>query len=167
MAQPYCTNADIDKAIPTKVIIQCTDDERLADATGTLVDAITANAAIGTRLTEIIAKADTTINSYCRKRYLPPIEDENGDTPDTIRMLSVDLSVYLIHARRISEFGVPEAVEKSHNMALQMLRDIAKAIVDVGVDPPPAESSQAVATATYSDGATTERLFSDDTLEDF
>lgn len=157
----YCSSSDVEKRLPTKTLIQLTDDEGLADAQGTLADAITANPLIDTRIDDAIEAADVDIDSYLRARYATPIAID-GATPTPIKQQSVGLTIYYLHERRQSEFGLPDAVMDSRKATLRMLDAINRGTIDIGVEPPPASSAKAVAEASGED-----RLFTVDTLGDF
>ena len=155
----YSANADLQARTSDRVLIQLTDDEKLAVDTGTLATAIIANAAIQVRITAAIADADAMVNTYLRKQYAVPL----ATTPDTIKRLSVDLAMHQLHGRRGSDFGEPpEAIIENRKQAIKVLEGINKGEIDLGVDTLPGKSSSVIAVATGED-----RIFTAETMDDF
>ena len=169
MSYPYTSRTEIEQELPTQKIIQLCDDERsVNNDLGTLAQAEIDNSAITARIDRIIARVNGEVDAYCRKRFLPPIEDENGDTPAMIVNLATDLAVYWLHMRRKSEMDVPEQIRRMYEDAIDALKGIMAGKVDPGVDPQPAKSSAVKAefatAAEYVEGTS---AFTRETLEDF
>lgn len=154
----YCSNTDLIARISQAVIIALTDDEKDATTSETLAAAIIANSNISARITAAIADADSEIDSWCRKQYDVPFET----TPARITRCSATLTLYFLHCRRRSEMGIPDDVKELYKAELDYLRAVNKGEVDLGVEPAPAASS-----VVMSDADGEDRLFTEDTLEDF
>jgi phage gp36-like protein len=169
MPAPYCASADIEKRLPTKIILKLCDDEDLVtDFDGTLAAAIVENPAIDTRISDAIEEADSEVNIYLRKRFAPPVEDSAGNTPDSVKKLSIDLSIYYLHMRRQSEMDAPPQVLRRYERSIAILEGINKGTIDLGVEPQPTKSEAIQAESIdASDVVTTDRLFTPETLKDF
>lgn len=154
----YCTQSDLIARISQSVLIQLTDDEKLATSSTTLAAAIVLNSAITARITAAIADGDALIDSYLRKQYDVPLTSP----PQQILRVAVDLAVWHLHKRRRSEMGMPEDVREDYKDALGYLGKVNSGHIDLGIEPEPAASSVVVATAQGED-----RYFTETTLEDF
>lgn len=132
------------KQIPEKVLIQLTDDDRLGVIDETKVD-------------EAIAAADAEIDAYCATRYAVPF----ASAPAVIRKICADMAVYHLYARKAEK--LPETRSERYKASVALLKDIARGLVSLGVDPAPAASTQADQAA-YNAG---DRVFTKDTLENF
>ena len=132
----YCTLTDIKNLLPEEIIIQLTDDENLKPA---VIDpANAAHAAIIGRIDEAIEAADAEIDGYCAVNYTVPF----STVPRLVTGLSVELAIYYLYARRT----IPEDFQKRYDRAVSRLKDIAKGLMTLGVDPqsaPPASSGGA------------------------
>lgn len=128
---PYSTLTDLKKLLPEENIIQLTDDENLKPTS--INPANTAHAVIIGRIEEAIATADSEIDGYCAVKYTVPFTD----VPRLITGLSVEIAIYYLYARRT----VPERIEKRYEKAIARLKDIARGLLSLGVDPPPAAVS--------------------------
>ena len=138
----YCQLADLQNALRADALIALTDD---AD-TGQVNQAV---------INEAIARGDSIIDSYCAGRYLVPFA---APAPDEIRMLSEDLAIYHLFARRGEE--IPGSVEDKYKNAVQALRDISKGLRNLGS----AESAAMTVTEEPEIGISTDaanRVFTD------
>ncbi len=81
---PYCQLSDIQNVLRADALLQLTDDSDSGQINQTVVN-------------ECIARGDAIINSYCSARYIVPFAAEETDV---IRMLSEDLAIYHLYARR-------------------------------------------------------------------
>lgn len=116
----YCTQSDIIQAISEDTVIQLSDDDNLGVVSAENV-------------TAVIVQADAEIDGYCGSRYTVPF----ATVPALIKALSIEIAVYYLYKRRT----VPEKIEKAYDKALARLKDIARGILSLGVDPPPAAST--------------------------
>jgi len=139
----YCTPSDIEIAISTDIVIQLTDDNN----TGSV---ITEN------VIKAIARADAEIDGYCAVKYAVPFTT----VPPVVAGLSLDISIYYLYKRRT----VSEDVQNSYDHAIARLKDIAKGILTLGVDPPPAASTSDGA---ESNKSVSDRIFTRDTMKGF
>jgi phage gp36-like protein len=151
----YCTLDDITKALEEATLIQLTDDENLKP---TAIDPANAeNAAIIARIDEAIETADAEIDGYCAVKYSVPL----SPVPPVVNKLSVDLAIYYLYSRR----SMPEKVEKRYERAIARLKDIARGLLSLGVDPEPAAS--VAADSAQANKATSDRVFTRDSLKGF
>ena len=139
----YCILADIKKAISEAVLIQLTDDDNIG-------------AIITENVTKAIARADAEIDGYCAVKYAVPFTT----VPPVVAGLSLDMSIYYLYKRRT----VSEDVQKSYDNAIARLKDIAKGLLSLGVDPPPAASTSEGA---ESNKSVSDRIFTRDTMKGF
>ena len=139
----YSTLDDIKKLLPEETIIQLTDDEGLGTINQDRVD-------------EAIKTADAEINGYCAVRYAVPF----ATVPALVKGLSVEIAIYYLHTRRT----VPEKIEKRYEKAVARLKDIARGLLALGVDPPPAAPATGGA---ESNKPVNDRVFTRDTLKEF
>jgi len=155
----YSTTADIIARITEKDLVSLLDQEQLATASTTLAAAIALNATIQTRLDAAIADADGLVDSYVRKQYSVPLES----TPAQIKRIAVDLVVFFCHKAQRSGLGIPEQVRTDYKDARAYLEHVAAGKVDLGVEPPPAESAK----ASYAQADGEDRIMTDDNLSRF
>lgn len=141
----YTTVAEIKKAISEEIVKQLTDDDNI----GEIVEA---------NVTAAIARADAEIDGYCgsQGRHLVPFTT----VPAVVAGLSLDMSIYYLYKRRT----VPEDVQKAYDNAIARLKDIAKGLLSLGVDPPPAAST---ADGAECNKTASDRIFTRDTLKGF
>lgn len=150
----YCTLTDIKKLLPEDIIIQLTDDENLKPAA--IDPANIAHALIIGRIDEGIESADAEIDGYCATKYAVPF----ATVPRLITGLSVELAIYYLYARRT----IPEDIQKRYERAISRLKDIAKGLATLGIDPPPAPTA---AGGAESNKPTSDRIFTRDTMRGF
>ena len=140
----YITQTDLTEQLSESQLIQLTDDDKLG-----IVNT--------DRVSRAIASADAEINGFVATKYTVPIA---APIPALIKGWAVGITVYSLWRRRQR---VPEDVRKAYEDVIARLRDVASGKLTLGIDPPPAESSQAAVGAVY--GPT--RVFTRDTLEGF
>lgn len=138
----YCTQSDIVKAITEAIVIQLTDDDNVG----------VVNAA---HVTQAITTADDEINGYCAVKYDVPFTT----VPGMVKGLSITIAVYYLYKRRT----VPETIEKAYDKAVARLKDIARGLVSLGVEPPPAAS----AGGAESNKTVSDRIFTMDKMTGF
>jgi len=139
----YCVQADIEKLLPAADLIQLADD----DEDGT------ADAAV---IAEAIATADGDIDGYLQERYTLPL----SSTPEIVKNISVDLSIYNLYSRR----DIDNPVRTARNTAaLKKLTDIAKGVISLGLTTPESETGGSIQSTTED----TDRIFDSDTMENF
>ncbi|NLT22607.1 MAG: DUF1320 domain-containing protein [Syntrophorhabdus sp.] len=151
----YCTLDDITKALDETTIIQLTDDENLKPAAIDTGDPD--HAGIIARIDEAIETADAEIDGYCAVKYSVPL----SPVPAVVNKLSVDLAIYYLYSRRT----IPEKVEKRYERAVARLKDVARGLLSLGVDPEPAAS--VAADSAQANKATSDRVFTRDSLKGF
>lgn len=118
----YCTQTDIIHAIGEETLLQLTDDDNV----GMIAEEHVARA---------IASADAEIDGYCAVKYAVPF----ATVPAIVAALAIEIAVYHLYKRRT----VPEKIEKAYDKALARLKDIARGLLSLGVDPPPAANATA------------------------
>ena len=139
---PYCTKDDLLKKRSQDELIQLTDDE----GTGFIVDSI---------IMKNISEADGEIDSYCKKKYNLPF----NPVPEIINKLSVDIAIYNLYSRR--QDLTNEVVIKRYDDAIKFLKDIARGLVEISAESPPAAASGQVGEFTAN-----ERIFKRDKMND-
>lgn len=128
---PYCTQSDLLEQISEDELIQLTDDAGTGSVDTTVVD-------------RAIADADAEIDAYAGARYDTPF----ATTPDIIRKISVDISVYNLFARRR---GAPEDRKERYKNALRFLENLSKGLVSLGVSTPAASEDAGPEASTDKD----------------
>lgn len=137
---PYATQDDL---VPLRMtpaeLVQLTDDsETDADPSAGQV-----NVAI---VTGALTEASARIDSFCRQRYITPLQPS-----DTIKGLTLDIAQYLLFTRRRTT-KPNETVAERYLDAISFLKDIAsgKASLDqpVGATQPQVSSGEALVTQT-------------------
>lgn len=151
----YCTLDDIKQLLPEDVLIQLTDDEALNPAA--INPQTPAHAPIIGRVEEAIETADAEVDGYCAVKYTVPL----SPVPTVVSKLSVELAIYYLYSRRT----IPEKIEKRYDKAVARLKDIARGLLTLGVDPEPVASATADSAATNK--TTGERVFTRDSLKGF
>jgi len=111
----YCTREDIEKDLPKADLIQLTDDEGAVtgedDSDETQVEL---------RVSEAIAKGDAVIDGYLRSRNVTlPLTS----VPKLINTLSVDLAIWGLYKRRISQ-EMPQTIADRYKNAINLLQQI-------------------------------------------
>jgi phage gp36-like protein len=89
-----------------KDLIELTDD----DNTGTINTGI---------VTAALEEASGRVESYCRMRYVTPLQQS-----DDVKALTLDIAIYLLFSRR-RETTPGETVQQRFDQAIAFLKDIA------------------------------------------
>lgn len=139
-----------------KDLIELTDD----DFTGQV------NAAI---VTAALNEASGRVDSYCRARYITPLQPSADVTS-----LTIDIAMYLLFSRR-RETRITDTVQERFNQAIAFLKDIsaAKASLDQPATQQTSQSSIAGPELSLVDQASTSctdhqsRVFDDNKLQGF
>lgn len=145
MAATYVTRDILANRVTDRKLIQLLDDEKLADAEGTLDDAIIANELIGDRLDEILDQAQGYVDGYLRTRRSVPIADVDTLYPN-IRRVASDIAIYYVASRRVLELAKIEGVEMLMRDAQMYLKGIANGTIEIGTATDPAVSTKVVTT---------------------
>lgn len=144
----YITRVDLLTQLTELQLVQLTDDEKNGVANDGRVD-------------KAITDAEAECNGYFATKYKVPIEDTVGSPlPQLVKKLATDVAVWNLWRRRQR---VPDDVSKAYDVARETLQQIAKGLVTLGVDIPPADSHQASAGETFGP----ERVFDRDGLKSF
>jgi len=123
---PYCTQSGSNAGdiAPAKISVdqlkQLTSEDGLS-VVQSVVDAA-------------IAEADSDIDSYAGRRYTVPFTT----VPAKVKQLSVAISVYKLHEKRIQNLGeMPKSIRDMYDDAIGFLKDVAKgnAVIDGAVVP--------------------------------
>jgi phage gp36-like protein len=144
----YTTQTEIEAAFSAATILALVDDAK--------VGSVDTNGLA--RITAAITAASQEIDAYCRRHYSVPFVT----TPPIVEKLATDLAGYYLYRRRMAEFGTPEDIKDLRAGAVRQLEQIAKGILDLGVEPQPTSSAAVVAVSGGPDA-----LFDATTLEDF
>ena len=144
----YTSRTLLEQAFSASAILRLVDDEKAGTIGATAL----------ARITAAITQAEHEVNAYCRKHYLVPFTT----TPPIVEKLATDLAGFYLFRRRMAEVGVPDEIKDLRADAIKQLEQIAKGLLELGVEPPPASSAAVVAESSGPDA-----LFTSDTLEDF
>jgi phage gp36-like protein len=105
----YAAQSDlVPLRMTTKDLTELTDD----DNTGQINTAI---------VTAALEEASGRVESYCRMRYITPLQQS-----DDVKALTLDIAVYLLFSRR-RETTIGETVQQRFDQAIAFLKDIAAA----------------------------------------
>ncbi len=110
----YSQLTDLQNVLRADALIELTDDENLGQINQD-------------RVNEAIARGDSLIDSYCSSKFIVPF---GAPVPATVRMLSEDLAIYHLYARRGEE--IPGSVNDKFKNALKQLSNISKGLVNLG-----------------------------------
>lgn len=125
MPHPYHTYDDLVPGyMPALDLVQLTNDDG--------GDTVDTDVYEGQR-----AKADGEIDGYVGHRYTVPL----SSTPELVRDLSARLTMYRLYRRRY-QTDMPASVTEDYQAALRLLRDLAKGIPTLGVQPAPSPNTQ-------------------------
>lgn len=142
----YCALADIQLLIPLAKIVELTDDDGNGIIDAGVVD-------------QVIKDADSEIDVYCSAQYTTPF---TAPVPDLIKRYSIDISIYRLYSRRLTR-GVPDAVRQRYEDAIALLKRIADGLGSLPVDESAASDSEVPRMKKTS----SDRIFTDETLEDY
>lgn len=140
----YIIQADLKEQLSDVHLIQLTDDPKLG-----IVDAAIVSKAI--------ASAEAEINGYVAKQASVPL---TAPIPELIKKLAIDITVYNLYRR---QKRTPDDVRTAYEDAIRKLEHYAKGLITLGIDPPPAPSTQASAGAVFGPA----RVFDRETLKGF
>ena len=116
----YCTQTDILTQLSELDLAQLTSEN------DSIIDSMVVDAAI--------ADADAEIDGYVAARYSVPL----SPVPPIIKKYSKTIAMYNLHSRRASRLGgIADAVKADYENAIDFLKNVAKGLVKLGVDPPP------------------------------
>ena len=140
----YCTQQDIlDSGISSEELAQLTSDE------DGVID--------GATVTRAITASDEEINGYVAVKYNVPL----NPVPSMIKSISITIAKYKLFEGRAHRLGgINEAVKDAYKRATDVLKDISKGLISLGVDPPPTKS-----TTTGGSFKGDERQFTKDNLK--
>lgn len=109
----YCSLDDLKDAIPERILLQLTDDEKAGEFVSN-----PPNAAY-TRLLDAIRRADALIDGYIGGRYTLPL----SPVPEIIRNISVNLTICELYSRK-HEAVTPEGVIERYKNNIKILEKI-------------------------------------------
>lgn len=118
----YCQIEDIQKQVSKDALIQLTDDNQLGHIDSIIVE-------------EAILYSETLINGYLRGRYTLPIINVGlgSDSPDILKILAVDLSIYRLYSRRF-QTDTPDSISEKYKNSIKILEQIQKGIISLGIE---------------------------------
>ena len=106
----YATQSDlVPLRLTQKELLQLTCDD----------DSATVNAAV---VSAALEEASGTVDSYCRSRYITPLQ-----SCDMVTARTVDIACYLLFSRRRGGLQPTELVRQRYEDAIQFLKDVAAA----------------------------------------
>lgn len=140
----YCTLDDIKKQVQETTLIEITDDNLTGEINTDVAD-------------EAILYSQTLINGYLRGRYTLPLTA----TPELLKVIAVDLSVYRLYARRFHT-EMPEPVSDKYKNTMKLLEQIQKGTISLGIEAAgnPPELGEYRTNKTFRD-----RIFTKDLLD--
>ncbi|GAB6035875.1 DUF1320 domain-containing protein [Fundidesulfovibrio butyratiphilus] len=145
----YCVQADLERRLTLPILVDLTDDRVPPEA----VDAAVLDAEI--------AAAGEIVDGHLRGRYVLPLDP----APGLVREIAADLVAYALWGRRPEGKGEPpKNLEKAHDRALKLLREIQAGHVTLGVAAGQPEPAPHAGTARVNDRR---RVFGEDTLGRF
>lgn len=109
---PYATQADLLQRMTLAQLTQLTDDAKTGAPDGPTVAAA-------------LEEASGRVDSYCRGRYVTPLQQS-----DTVTTIARDVAVYFLWSRRPQQMS--ETVRQRYEDAMLLLKDVAagKAVLD-------------------------------------
>jgi phage gp36-like protein len=103
----YATQADlVPLRMTVKDLTELTDDDNSGEINAEIV-------------TAALEEASGRVESYCRMRYVTPLQKS-----DDVKALTLDITVYLLFSRR-RETAIGETVQQRFDQAIAFLKDIA------------------------------------------
>lgn len=112
----YCELEDIEKYLDPDQVMDLSDDDN---------DEVPDPAVIA----EVIAAADADLDSYLGNRYTVPF---SPPVPVIVRKLSARMAIHYLYLRR-KEAMIPDKWVDDYNNLLEMLREIARGEISIGV----------------------------------
>jgi len=142
----YCSLEDIQKQVIQDSLIQLTDDNQVGVIDKDVVY-------------EAISYASNLIDAYLRGRYTLPL----ATTPDIIRIIATDLSVYRLYSRRF-QTETPDSIREKYNHSIKTLEQIqrGKILPDIELAEEICQKREYRCNKTPSD-----RIFSNEVLRKF
>jgi phage gp36-like protein len=102
---PYAVKADlVPRRITNQEVIELTDDAN-------------SGASVDTIITDIILESSGMVDSYCRMRYITPLQ-----ASEQIKGLTLDIAEFLLFSRRRR---MPETVKYNYESAIAFLQNVA------------------------------------------
>lgn len=123
----YATQDDlVPLRLTQKDLIELTDDDNTGEVNADIV-------------TAALTEASGRVDSYCRIRYVTPLQQS-----EDVKALTLDIAIYVLFSRR-REIGISEAVAQRYQDAISFLKDISagKASLDQPATAPSPQSSLA------------------------
>lgn len=106
----YAAQSDL---VPLRItqteLVQLTCDDTSATVNADLVSAV-------------LEEASGTVDSYCRSRYVTPLQQS-----DMVKARTLDIAVYLLFSRRRGGLQPTELVRQRYEDAIAFLKDVAAA----------------------------------------
>jgi phage gp36-like protein len=136
----YATQNDLQLRVTDQELQQLTDDDRSG--------AIDADVVSG-----VIDEASAIVDSYCRDRYVVPLQESTDAT-----RITRDIAIYLLYSRRPQK--MQDTVRQRYEDAMALLKDIStgKASLDQPADAPaPQSTTDGGSTPRYDGRRMTER----------
>jgi phage gp36-like protein len=110
----YATQDDlVPLRMTQKDLAEITVDEPSGD------DAVDA-AVTASMVSKAIAEASGRVESYCRQRYVTPLQES-----EDVKALTLDIVIYLLFSRRRTT-RVSETVQERFNQAIGFLKDVSR-----------------------------------------
>lgn len=132
----YCSQADVEKVISRRTLIQLTNDSSVdapvADDDGRVFSRAQASVINSDVIDDAIRSACELIDAYLRGRY--DVVAVKASSPTVLRDLAVNIVRQKLYERR-PEMEVPKTVETSYTATRQMLTDIKNGGLTLGIAP--------------------------------
>lgn len=133
----YSTLSDLEKYLDPEQIVELSDDDKNGTPDAPII-------------AEMIAAADSDIDSYLANKYTTPF---SSPVPQIVKKLSAKMAIYYLWLRR-KESEVPEKWATEYENMMELLREIAKGDVTLGDVAVGNERSDNVRTGRRADDAT-------------
>ncbi|EMD4661678.1 DUF1320 domain-containing protein [Salmonella enterica] len=132
----YCSQADVEKVISRRTLLQLTSDSSVdmpvADDDGRVFSRPQASVINSDVIDDAIRSACELIDAYLRGRY--DVVAVKASSPTVLRDLAVNIVRQKLYERR-PEMEVPKTVETSYTATRQMLTDIKNGGLTLGIAP--------------------------------